>query len=223
MRLPLQLGKGRKNYDNHCAEEHRGSDHNIKEAWGVGSSKPYHIAWYTDGKLPGLGQIMGQTGGDITLGDDGNLAIIMSCHAPLGAPCMKTKSLGGAAIVCPKTYAVDVHIKVDGEVKEDGHVICGPAADRGAAIKHAVDKVALSGEEKPLKDLLESGPPTGPKPWATLVSQDFNRSFHVHLPLIFQGNLDDVRRATRAPPSSLMPQVTFACALFPYAGHVRDV
>ena len=110
----------------------------------------------------------------------------------VAAPVAKHKALGSVAVICPVVYTVDLHITVDGEAMTDGHVCCGDATlDKAASIAHAVDKIVDSGHEDPIKKLLEDGPPGTNKPWATLVSKSFRTEFFVHLPLIWQGNLDD--------------------------------
>lgn len=115
---------------------------------------------------------------------------LICCIRAVAAPVAKHKALGSVAVICPVVYTVDMHIKVDGEAMTDGHVCCGDATlDKAASIALAVDKFVDRGHEEPIKELLEN--PQGDKPWATLVSKSFREDFFVHLPLIWQGNLDD--------------------------------
>jgi hypothetical protein len=189
--LSVKIRGGRETFDAYVADDKTGSSRNIAKAWGLSKSCPIEMRYWKDNEFPQISTVDTKPYGDISLGDSDSLTILLGTHMPIAAPVAKFKALGSVAVICPVVYTVDLHITVDGESITDGHVCCGDATlDKAASIKHAIDKVVDAGHEDQVQSLLENGPP-GPKPWATLVAKSFKSQAFVHLPLIWQGNLDD--------------------------------
>ena len=184
---------GSRTYGSEAEEDKRGSDGNVARGFAISQSNPFGFRCWKDGEFPGIGEVKDELDGDVVLTDDDNLSAIFASYLPLSAPVAMMglpKALGGNVVIAPRVFAVDMYVTVDGEAKTDGHICCGDASlDRTASIQHCYDKVAHQDED--VKGMLTDGPASGGKPWATLVASEFETEAYVHLPLIWQGDLDD--------------------------------
>jgi hypothetical protein len=190
--LGVKVKGGNKSFGDVIVKDKTGNSKSLVESFGLGKAKPLDLRYWTESEFPKFSTTP-KASGDITLGDDGCLSMMLGTHMPLAAPIAKQKALGSMAVICPVVYTVDLYVTIDGEAQVDGHVCCGDATlDKAASIAHAVDKVVDGDHEEAIRKLLEEGPPPGAgSPWATLVSEKFKTEAFVHLPLIFQGNVDD--------------------------------
>ena len=156
----------------------------IHAGFGVCASKPAELRYYNKAEVKISKESIPLDGATPDV-SDGEFSIVLSTALPIEAPVGRIECHDYKGAACPRVHMVDLYVTVDGKAYEDGHVCCGePSMSKKQAIDEAINKYCYTYEEKALRKALESGPPDGSKPWATLVSNKFRGEFFVHIPLL---------------------------------------
>ena len=173
-----------KPYAHLVSKETNGGDAVLVDKWGLSTANPADTRYWQTNEVK-LSEVKDRANGaDIVLGDDSGLGMLFASHVPLQQPaaCVPKSTLapGGAVLLFPRVFLVDVFLTVDGVAKTNGHVCCGDPGSKEDAIAAAVKEVPFSEDGPPVKRALVQGPP-GEQPFATLVSKQFKNIHFVDL------------------------------------------
>jgi hypothetical protein len=172
------------------------SNTKIISKFALGASVPSLIK-YNVGELS-VKTMQNLDGADVDV-VDGVLHVFAGFATGVEAPCGVWSSAKDAFVIMPRVMMVDLYLSVDGKPYTDGHVCLGePSFNKDKAIKEIDNTnviMVYKHVEKPLENALRKGPSDGSKPWATVVSDKFADCAFVHLPLMYQGDLDKMNTA----------------------------
>jgi hypothetical protein len=157
----------------------------VRERWGTtrdaGAAWRFWLAEETT--VSALTTPLG--GSSIEVGARDDLSVMMCAHDALEAP---VGGWEGRVACCPRAFAVDAHLTVDGKRFEDAHACAGePDYDRERAIEAGLDDAGLYASEarEAARRVLRRERDGGGKPWCTVFGSRFSEGNHfVHLPLI---------------------------------------
>ena len=173
----------REMYEAKTSEAAHPSARRVRERWGLNGGADWRYWTREDTVVSALKDSL--DGAKIELeGDD--FSLMMCAHDALETPVgvwKGDKRAPEVVVACPKVYAVDLFLIIDGITYDDGHVCAGePDFDRAAALEAGLRACVHESEREMLRLALDSRPKG---PWCTIIGERFSSGNHfVHVPLM---------------------------------------
>ena len=100
--LSVKVKGGKTSYDQCVQEDKRGSSHSIGKAWGMSKSCPMEMRYWKDNEFPKMSEVTTTPYGDISLGDNDSLTLLLATHMPGTWPCTHSHAAAHALTRCTR-------------------------------------------------------------------------------------------------------------------------